>query len=141
VQLGQSISFQPDGGGHEELGRVSHISPEQDSTTRRVRVHAEVANESGRLRPNAYGTGRIVVAERPKAVVVPIAAVQSDGDSHVVFNQASETSFEVRSVKLGLQVGDLVEIEGVKDGEKVATTGSFLLKSELQKDRITGGGA
>ena len=140
VQLGQSVIFQPDGGGHEELGRVSHISPEQDATTRRVRVHAEISNESGRLRPNAYGVGRIIVAERSKALVVPIAAVQSDGDRHVAFIRTSETSFEVRPVKLGLQEREVVEVEGLNDGEQIATTGSYLLKSELQKDRIASGG-
>ena len=140
VRIGQSVIFQPDGDGQEELGRVSHISPEQDATTRRVRVHAEISNEAGRLRPNAYGTGRIVVAERPKAMVLPANAVQLDGSAHLVFVRASETSIEVRPVKLGLQEGDLVEVEGVKDGEQIATTGSFLLKSELQKNRIAGGG-
>jgi len=141
VRLGQSLIFQPDSGGHAEPGRVSHISPEQDTTTRRVRVHAEVSNESGRLRPNAYGIGRIVIAKRPRALVVPASAVQSDGKDNLVFVRTSEASFEVRTVKLGLQEGELVEVEGVKDGEEIATTGSYLLKSELQKDRIAGGGA
>jgi cobalt-zinc-cadmium efflux system membrane fusion protein len=141
VHLGQSVLFQPDGGGHEERGRVSHISPEQDATTRRVRVHAEVTNESGRLRPNAYGTSRIAVAERPNALVVPANAVQSAGDIRVVFVRTSEASFEVRPVKPGLQEQNLVEVEGVKEGEQVVTLGSYLLKSELQKDRISADGA
>src|SRR5207249_1087249 len=121
------------------VGRVSHISPEVNERTRRVRVHAVVPNEDGRLRPNTFGSGRIVVGERPRAVVVPVEAVQSDGAGSLVFVRVSETGFEARPVRTGLRQENLVEVSGVREGEEAVTTGSFLLKSELQKDRIAGG--
>jgi cobalt-zinc-cadmium efflux system membrane fusion protein len=139
VRLGQPVAFRSDGGGPEVTGQVSHISPEVNEKTRRVRVHAQVANEDQRLRPNAFGTGRIVVGNRPGALVVPSEAVQADGPASLVFVRVSDTSFEARPVRLGLRQGDLVEVIGVREGEEVVTTGSFLLKSELRKDRIAGG--
>jgi cobalt-zinc-cadmium efflux system membrane fusion protein len=139
VRVGQRVTFRPNDGGPEAVGRVSHISPEVNARTRRVQVHAEVPNEDGRLRPNTYGTGQIVVANRPRAVVVPGEAVQSDGRGSFVFVRVSAASFEARPVQLGLREGNLAEVSGVRQGEEVVTTGSYLLKSELQKGRIAGG--
>ncbi len=138
IRVGQRVAFRPNDGGPEVVGRLSHISPEVNERTRRVQVHAEVSNENGRLRPNTFGTGQIAVAERPRALVVPAEAVQSDGQASLVFVRLSATSFEARPVQPGLRQGDLLEISGVREGEQVVTTGSFLLKSELQKDRIAG---
>jgi cobalt-zinc-cadmium efflux system membrane fusion protein len=138
VRVGQAITFRPNDGGPEVAGRVSHISPEVNDKTRRVQVHAEVPNENRRLRPNTFGTGQIVVAQKPKTTVVPEEAVQSGGQGSLVFVRMSPTSFQVRPVHVGLRQGNLVEVSGVREGEEVVTTGSFLLRSELQKDRIAG---
>jgi cobalt-zinc-cadmium efflux system membrane fusion protein len=119
--------------------RTSHISPEVDEKTRRVKVHAEFDNFDGRLRPNDYGIGRIVVHEEPKALVVPSEAVHSDGGDSLVFVRSSANGFVTRAVQTGLRDGNVIEVQGVQAGEQVATTGSFALLSELQKERISGG--
>jgi membrane fusion protein, heavy metal efflux system len=140
VRVGQMVTFRPNDGGPDAVGRVSHLSPEVNAKTRRVQVHAEVPNEDRRLRPNTFGTGRIVVADRAGAVVVPAEAVQSIGKSgSLVFVRVSPTVFEARHVRLGLREGDLVEVGAVRAGEEVVTTGGHMLASELQKDRIGGG--
>lgn len=139
VRVGQPVTFRTADGAVEAAGRVSHISPEVDEKTRRVVVHAEVPNPGGRLRPNAFGTGRIRIRERPGAVVVPHEAVQADGSTALVFVQTSGTTFEARVVEPGLREGSLVQVSGVRPGEQVVTTGSFALKSELLRERITGG--
>ena len=138
VRVGQPVEFRPNDGGPEAAGRVSHISPEVNASTRRVQVHAEVPNEDRRLRPNTFGTGQIVVSRRPRGAVVPGEAVQSDGHGSLVFVWVSPTAFEARTVRPGLRQGNLVEVSGLREGEEVVTTGSYLLKSELQKDRIAG---
>jgi cobalt-zinc-cadmium efflux system membrane fusion protein len=139
VRVGQPMIFRPNDGGAEVTGRISHISPEVNEKTRRVQVHAEVPNEDRRLRPNTFGSGRIVVGQKPKTTVVPGEAVQSDGQDSLVFVRISPTGFEVRPVRLGLRQGNLVEVSGVREGEEVVVTGSYLLRSELQKDRIASG--
>ncbi len=140
VRVGQKVLFRPNDGNAEKVsGQVSHISPEVNDKTRRVQVHAEVRNKDRRLRPNTYGTGEIAINERPKALIVPADAVQSDSDTKRVFVKVSATTFEARPVRVDHRQGDLVEVSGVREGEDVVTTGSYLLRSELQKDRIAGG--
>src|SRR5262249_20587140 len=57
VCLGQTVTFRSGGkAAVTATGKVSHISPEVDSTTRRVRVHAEVSDPDGGLRANTFGT-------------------------------------------------------------------------------------
>jgi len=139
LRLGQTVVFRTEGARPETIAsRLSHISPEVDEKTRRVRVHSEADNRDGRLRPNAFGTARILIREHSGALVVPSEAVQSEGSIHLVFVRLSETSFHAREVRPGLREGDLLEVTGVRAGEEVVTTGSFMLKSELVKERIAG---
>jgi len=52
----------------------------------------------------------------------------------IVFVRTAAGSYERRDVAVGPEAEGWVEgRSGVKDGEAVATTGSFLLKSELLK--------
>ena len=47
-------------------------------------------------------------------------------------------SFQARPVQTGLHEGHYTEVTGVQEGDEVVTAGSFLLKSELLKERIAG---
>jgi cobalt-zinc-cadmium efflux system membrane fusion protein len=45
--------------------------------------------------------------------------------------------FEVRTVKLGSEQGEVVTVlDGVREGEQVVTKGSFVLKSEMERHKI-----
>jgi cobalt-zinc-cadmium efflux system membrane fusion protein len=147
LRFDQEVRFGPEGKDPEkEVARLSHISPEVDEKTRRVRVHAEVENRNkenrpGPLRPNTFIVGRILIREEPHATVVPseaLQSLQSDGSEPIVFVKTSEKSFVVRPVRPGIREGNLVAVSGVQRGEEVVTTGSFALKSELLKERIVG---
>jgi cobalt-zinc-cadmium efflux system membrane fusion protein len=140
LRLGQKVTFRSEGASVDAAaGNLSHISPELDEKTRRIRVHAEFENPEGRIRPNTFGTARILIREHPQATTVPSEAVQSDGNKQFVFIRESETIFRARPVQTGLRDENLLEVSGVRPGEEVVTTGSFMLKSELLKDKIVGG--
>jgi cobalt-zinc-cadmium efflux system membrane fusion protein len=145
LRLGQKVIFTPEAKmGEPAVGELAHIGPEVNEKTRHVQVHAEVENPDGRLRPNTFGTGRILIREQPRAVAVPAEAVQwqvhPKGRSYFVFVQMpNKTTFQVRPVQLGLRDEGFTEVSGVEPGEKVVTTGSHVLKSELLKDKISSG--
>jgi cobalt-zinc-cadmium efflux system membrane fusion protein len=140
LRLGQSVEFVPaNEGGTSATGKLAHISPEVNEKTRNVPVHAEVANPDGHLRPRTFGTGRVLIRRADTAVVVSRAAVQTEGRWCFVFVHAADDSFQVRPVVTGLRDPEVIEVRGVQPGEEVATTGSYVLKSALFKDRIAGG--
>lgn len=127
-------------------GSVSWISTEADDKTRTVKVRVDLSNSDWNLRANTFGTGRIVLREEPKAVVVPTEAVHSDGDCRVVFVrdknyliEGAPKFFHVREVRLGATNSDRTEvIVGVLPGEVVASKNSAVLEAQLLKGNLAG---
>ena len=65
-------------------------------------------------------------------LLVVAAAVQQLDDSHVVFIEHEPGTFEVREVQVGRKTAEIVEITGgLSAGEKIVTSGAFLLRGEL----------
>jgi cobalt-zinc-cadmium efflux system membrane fusion protein len=141
IRLGQEVRFvchaDPE---FEARGVLAHLVPEVDEATRKVWAHAEADNPGGRLKPNTFGRGRVVVAEVPAATVVPESALQPDGEGWVVFVRDGDAAFQARRTRPGLRGGGLVQVDGVAPGEEVVTVGSHALQSELQRDKLGGGG-
>lgn len=141
VVAGQTVSFRPDaGGGDVTSGKVTWISTAADERTRTVKVRVDVENADGRLRANTFGTGRIVARQSPKATAVPSVAVHWEGCCHVVFVRLTEEIFQTRKVTVGSRQPPFTEVvAGVLPGELVATTGSYVLKSDLLKSKLGAG--
>lgn len=112
--------------------QVTFVGDAVNPKTRRVTVRCQVPNPGGLLKPEMYA--RVALGEsapRPM-VVVPEAAIQEMDGKPYVFVAGGKGRFEKREVALGASSEGLVEVRsGVAAGEKVATAGSFLLKSQL----------
>jgi multidrug efflux pump subunit AcrA (membrane-fusion protein) len=151
VAIGQPVRFRPDGSTDEFVSRISWISTEVNEQTRTLEVRAEIENrppsvaaaEVTTLRANTFGSGRIEIARRGTAVVVPRGSVQWDGSRWVVFVPAGETAFEPRAVQRGVEDGEFVEILGdFAAGARpthVVGTGSHVLKSQIMLERMEAG--
>jgi cobalt-zinc-cadmium efflux system membrane fusion protein len=71
---------------------------------------------------------------------VPRDAVQWEGCCNIVFVRHSDMLFTPRKVHLSYETPRSYVVEsGVKEGEQVVTTGSFLLKTEILKGNIGAG--
>jgi cobalt-zinc-cadmium efflux system membrane fusion protein len=146
VAPGQAVSFTISGtdapvfSGHVEL-----IGASVNPATRTVRVRAELANPGGKLRAKQFGRAEIQVGAEHETVFVPRAAVQNDGEDDLVFCPLADGGFRPQRVKTRpAETSAEVEIEwGLKPGQRVVTTGAFLLKSEMLKailgEKVFGG--
>jgi Cu(I)/Ag(I) efflux system membrane fusion protein len=66
-------------------------------------------------------------------LVVPRDAVLMAGQNSVVYVETEPGRFEIRPVQLGAVTGRAaVILSGVKEGEQVATSGNFLIDSQMQ---------
>ena len=139
VKEGMTISVKADGDRYE--GVIDWIAPEVDAHTRAVRVRATLPNPDRRLRANQFIEARLGLgAAAEGSVVVPSASLQRHGEAEVVFIQTGAATFEPRAVAAVRRRGDEVEVRGaVKVGDKVVTTGAWLLKTELSKEDIGAG--
>ena len=110
--------------------RVLAIGDTVHESTRRVSVRMAVPNPAGRLKPRMFATTRLGIDEQTPVVVVPKTALQNLDDRTVVFVQRDNGAFEPRPVVVFAERGDRAElVDGLRPGERVATSGSFLLKS------------
>ncbi len=118
-------------------GRISFVYPFHDPKTHTVKARVEMANPGYRLKPDMF-VNAIIRVPLVKGIVVPVTAVIDTGKRQLVWVEASPGMFEPREVQAGERVDDRVQIlSGIKAGDKVAVSGSYLIDSESQ---LKGGG-
>ena len=119
--------------GETFTGRITHISDVLDSNTRTAKVRCEVPNRDGRLKHQMFATLAIPVSATHDALAVPARAVQEIDGVPTVFVRVDEERFQPRPVRLGISMGDQVEVvDGLKSGETVVTEGALMVKSRLK---------
>jgi cobalt-zinc-cadmium efflux system membrane fusion protein len=121
-------------------GVVAFIGREVSVESRTVPVRIQLANPSGQLRPGMSATADIPVGESAQPLVaVPVASLQRLDNEWVVFVPKDASTYHIRKVGRGRDLGGEVEIlSGVKAGETIVVDGSFLLKAEADKARGAG---
>jgi len=125
--------------GERFTGRIIYIYPYIDEKTRTNRVRYELANRAGRLKPGMFANIEMTTVGG-SAVVIPGNALLDSGKEQIVFVGLGDGYFEPRKVKVGRRQGDDVQIlEGIKEGELVATGAAFFLDSESQLHAATQG--
>lgn len=111
-------------------GQVSYIYPYLNPESRTVKVRLELPNADMQLKPEMYGNVEIQI-NREYQVAIPEQAVLDSGTRKLVFLVRGEGLFEPREVKVGPKIGALYEVqEGLDVGDRVVTSGNFLIDSE-----------
>jgi len=133
VRLNQGVSLTiASSPGRVFRGRVSNILPSVDPTTRTLKVRVQFDNPGFTLKPDMFGDAEISTGGARK-LVVPETAVLNSGDRQVVFVDRGEGRFEPHNVIIGAQSGGVIEIiSGLKEGDRIVTSGNFLIDSESQ---------
>ncbi len=121
IANGQGVSLQtsayPD---RNFAGVVARVSPSLNATARTLVVEAEVQNTEGLLKPGQFATVRIVQSKPEPAVMIPVSAIKTAGETNSVFVVKDGAARE-QFVQLGLLENDLIQIkQGVVEGDMVA---------------------
>lgn len=118
--------------GEKFKGRLTYIYPELDPTTRTLKVRLEFKNSDFKLKPDMYANVEIKI-DYGEQLTVPEEALLDSGDRKYVFVYRGDGYFEPREVKIGLKIDEYYSIlEGLSAGEKIVTSGNFLIDSESQ---------
>ena len=119
--------------------RVNYIQPQVDPITRTLQVRLDANNPGMRMKPDMFVNVEFGVATTAQ-ITVPADAVLDTGDRQTVFVDLSNGYLEPRQVKVGERFGDRVSIAaGLKAGERIVSSGVFLIDSESQLKAAAGG--
>ena len=142
VRLGQAATLTLDYlPGRTFYGRVSYILPGVDPASRTLKARIAFDNPGGLLKPDMYGQVEIHTGGA-RRLMAPESAVLDSGDRQVVYVDRGNGNLEPRPVRVGEHVGGKVEIlAGLTAGERIVTSGNFLLDSESQLKAAGGGTA
>lgn len=133
ISVGQDVKIISSGKRQEMLAKIIYIRPIVSEETRSTVVRAILDNRSNQWQPGLFVTGEIVTDASTAPVVIPRAALQTMRNHPVVFVE-DNSRFIPRQVTLGRGDSLKVEVvEGLVAGEHYVATGSFTLKSELEK--------
>lgn len=115
-------------------GKIDLLLPQVREQTRTVTARIVLANPDGALRPGMFVDVRLSTQLASDAVLLPDTAVLRSGERNTVFVALDGGFFEPREVRLGARSADdkYEVLSGVNAGERVVTSGQFMLDSESQ---------
>ncbi|RIZ67249.1 MAG: efflux RND transporter periplasmic adaptor subunit, partial [Methylococcales bacterium] len=91
----------------------------------------DLPNPDGRLLPGMYATITVDSDPGDQAIVIPLTAVFTEGDSDYVFVALEDHHYKQRAVKIGLRLKDKAVItEGLQPDEQLVTEGALMLRTE-----------
>lgn len=144
----------------EFAGKVAFVNPHLEAGSRTLRVRFDIDNPDhekrpeASLRPKMFATVTIDVpaaqlaepyaARDGRILAVPEGAVVFTGGQKIVFRQEAPTAFDAVAVEVGPLLtgadgdGYYPVVKGLQAGDRVVTTGSYLLDAETRVSPAAG---
>lgn len=124
--------------GKSFAGKVSFIYPYLDGAARTARARIELSNSDLELKPDMYADVelRVPLGER---LLVPESAVIYSGPRRIVFLDLDKDRLRPQEIQVGVKSNGYFEvISGLAVGDRVVTSGNFLLSAESRLKSATG---
>jgi len=136
MKLGRTLAIESETmPGKEFRGQITSVFPAADQKSRAFNVEVTIQNPEFLLRPNMIVSLRVETNQAASAqLIVPLNAVmkaRNNANGYQVFvleEQGGRQMARLRDVKLGQSFGNTVAVtEGLKEGERVITTGTTMV--------------
>jgi membrane fusion protein, multidrug efflux system len=127
------VEATPYGDNKPEVGYLTFIDNNVDTTTGTIRLKGTFENADHRLWPGQFSTVLLRLAEDENATVVPSQAIQTGQSGDIIWVVKADKTVEQRTVKVSRAVGsDSVILSGVQPGETVVTDGQLRLIPDMK---------
>lgn len=131
VQAGDQVHVAVQGFAENVPAKVTFISPEYRQGSQVATLRAELPNTESQYLPGMQASVRLP-GKNGNTLVLPTDAIIRDGRGSHVWVETGKNTFQARKVTLGEESADRVAIlSGIKENEKVVTSGTYLLYSEF----------
>jgi len=106
------------------VGRVARFTGDLNPATGTMQTEIDVENRDLSLTPGMYANATIELERHDNVLTIPVSAVIRSGDHTSVLVVDKSSHVQSRSVKLGLQESNIVEVTaGLAEGNLVITGG------------------
>jgi cobalt-zinc-cadmium efflux system membrane fusion protein len=118
-------------------GRITYVADTIEPKTRTAKVRCVVENNSGMLKLEMFAAVEIPLERTNSVLAVPDSSIQQIDGKSVAFIRNAEKEFQIREVQTGIASGGYTEIRsGLKEGDVVASQGSFVVKTAFLRNLI-----
>ncbi|HZU27014.1 MAG TPA: efflux RND transporter periplasmic adaptor subunit [Bryobacteraceae bacterium] len=120
-------------------GKVTRFSVDVTADTRTMHTEVDIPNPNNQLLPGVYAEAVLTLNQQADAPVVPLQALNHNGNQSSVFVVGPDNRVEDRPITIGVQTPNYVEVmSGVRPGEKVIITDRSGIKpGEQVKPQLT----
>jgi RND family efflux transporter MFP subunit len=130
IHLGDPVDVRVPAVGRTVRGKVARFSIDVSGATRTMHTEVDVPNANGQLVPGTYAEADLTLNRKGSAMVVPLQALDRNGDQASVMMVGPDNRVETRQVTPGIQMTDVVEItSGLAPGERVVVSDRSGLKA------------
>ncbi|MCU1736013.1 MULTISPECIES: efflux RND transporter periplasmic adaptor subunit [unclassified Pseudomonas] len=138
VQVGAPVSVALSAYPAQTLtGKVVAILPSVDPQNRTLTVRSQLPNPDGKLRPGMFASVRLADPDPTPSLLVPSEAVIRTGKRTLVMLAGDQGRYKPLEVRIGRESAGRIEVlDGLSEGQKVVTSGQFLLDSEASLQGI-----
>lgn len=140
IQPGKKLQFKSLQSDQRYSAVIQSLTSQADTQTGRLVVRAKVQEQAQELRPNLMVNVELQDQQQREMLRVSKQAIQNIEGKKSIFVVDSEQSGKIHFRAQPVEVGELSSdgqwiavSEGLKQGQKYVSQGSFLLKSELEK--------
>ncbi|KQV35244.1 hypothetical protein ASE37_13250 [Rhizobium sp. Root268] len=107
-----------------QTGPATFIDNAIDAASGTFTLRAQLANDALTLWPGQSLDVAVTAGMQDGVVIVPMVALQPQGNSYICFVVKADNTIDVRKVSVGITVGDRAGVtSGLKDGDVVVTEG------------------
>lgn len=123
-------------------GKRVGIGSSLDQTSRTLPVYFEFENKNNKIKAGLHSEVYVKTGEEKEVVAIPLNAIVNEDGLKTVYVQLEGELFEKRIVKTGIVEDGYVQIiSGIKNGERVVTTGAYQVRlTALSPDKAIGEG-
>jgi len=114
-------------------GTIKIINPRIDEQSGTVKVTIEVFDKTGQLKPGMFVETKMLIRNRPDALVVPQKSITYRENRAYVFVFRSEgRRVTQRAIETGISQEGMVEVmQGLEEGDSIVTVGVEGLKDQM----------
>lgn len=131
VAPGQTVTVSAAAVPEPVVGKVDAILPDVNAATRTMKVRIVLPNKQRKLVPGMFASVRFDSGERQDVLQIPSEAVIHAGQRNLAVVDGGQQGYVPTEIRTGREADGMVEVlSGLKAGQKVVTSGQFLIDSD-----------